>query len=143
MADTLIQTAYMLEESFLIYLTGKKYISTTEQALSHSIYLSEKLVVMAYDLINGIYTEDDIEGEYKPESEFGQILQIFIRAFKLAATSKNEKVKNESKIIMLKILRKIIEIISEYADRHSPNIYGILSDLENINNVLKELEKQS
>jgi hypothetical protein len=143
MADTLVQTAYMLEESFLLYISGKKYITSTEQALSHSIYLSEKLVDLTYELINGIYTEDVTEDEYKPESEFGQILQIFIRAFKLAATSKNEKVKNESKIIMLKILRKIIEIISEYADKRSPNIYAILSDLENVNNALKELEKQS
>jgi len=143
MSKNLAQTAYMLEESFLIYLTGKKYITTTEEALSHSIYETEKLVDLAYDLINGVYTEEIIEGEYKPESEFGQILEMFVRAFRLAVISKNEKVKNQSKIIMLKVLRKIVEIISEYADRHSPNIYGILSDLENVNNALKELEKQS
>jgi hypothetical protein len=143
MSKNLAQTAYMLEESFLIYLTGKKYITTTEQALSHSIYTTEKLVDLAYDLINGIVQEEILEEDYKPDSEFGQILDIFVRAFRLAVISKNEKVKNESKIIMLKVLRKIIEIVSEYADRHSPNIYGILSDLENVNNALKELEKQS
>ena len=143
MVETLAQTAHILEESFLIYITGKKHLGTAERALNHLIYKTEKLVDLAYDLINGVYTEEILEGDYKPDSEFGQILDIFVRAFKLAIISKNEKIKNESKIIMLKILRKIIEIVSEYVDKHSPNIYGVLSDLENVNNTLKELEKQS
>jgi hypothetical protein len=143
MVETLAQTAYILEQSFLIYISGKKHLGTAERALNHLIYKTEKLIDLTYDLINGVVQDEILEGDYKPDSEFGQILDIFVRAFKLAVTSKNENIKNQSIIIMLKTLRKIVEIVDEYADGYTPNIYAILSNLENINNALKELEKQS
>jgi hypothetical protein len=135
--------AYKLEESFLIYISARKHMGVFERPLNHTIYTTEKLIDLAFDLINGVVKDEILEGEYIPESEFGQILDIFVRAFRLTVKSKNEKVKVESQIIMLKALRTIVEIVNDIADGYSPNIYAKVSLLEKENNILKELEKQN
>jgi len=143
MAQTLAQMAYKLEECFLIYSIGQRHLGTAERALNHTIYTTEKLIDLTFDLINGIKQEELLEGEFKPETDFGYILEIFVKAFKLASTSNNEKVKNEAEIILLKVLKVIVEIVNDTADGYSVNVYAMLNKLEGLKNRLNELENQN
>jgi hypothetical protein len=141
MTETLAQMASKLEETFLIYISAKNHFDSSERPLNHTIFTTDKLINLVFDLMNGIKQDEILEGEYKPESEFGHILEIFIKAFRLTAKANDEKVKIESGIILLKTLRAIVEIVNNIAEGNSPNINSKLFHLEDLEIRLNELEK--
>lgn len=141
MIRTVVQNVIRLEELFSIYLSLKRFSNYVDRILDHMTSAVESLIDNTFDLINGSIQDELLEGEYRPFSEFGNILQMYIRTYKLMAKLGNEKIKYQLEPILLDILRIIVEVVAEAEEYGEANIHDKVHRIEELKYKLEELEK--
>ena len=130
-----------LEQFLLIFTATDERFTNRDRVLNHMVFVTDALVYITFDLLNGIKQDEWLESEYKPMSEFGDLLEIFVKAFKLTAKADNDKTKSELELILLNALRLIVEIVSDVTTNYRVNFLNKHTEIEALKLRLGILEK--
>jgi hypothetical protein len=138
---SITQMVSRLEQFLLIFSASDERFSNRERVLDHMVFMADGLIGKTLDLLNGVKQDEFLEGEYKPISEFGDLLEVFVKAYKLMAKADDNKVKSELELILLNALRVIVEIVSDTATNYTVNFINKHTDIEQLKLKLEKLEK--